>query len=93
MDSLLSQLGLYDFWGTLFPGLVGITILIPILPDRITQENKQVFWHSLIIYIIASYLLGILLHETGHWAQEKILYKSLRKMESLAIIFYWIIQN
>lgn len=79
MDSLLSQLGLYDFWGTLFPGLVGITILIPILPDRMTQENEQVFWHSLIIYIIASYLLGILLHETGHWAQEKILYKKLKK--------------
>ena len=37
MDSLFSQLGLYDFWGTLFPGLVGITILIPILPDRMNR--------------------------------------------------------
>lgn len=75
MDNWLDKLGIYDFWGTFFPGVVGISILY-FVRVYFSSENIYAydFKYDLVMYIVFSYLLGIILHEIGHFIQNRIIY-------------------
>lgn len=78
MDNLLDKLGVYDFWGTFVPGFIGTSVFYFIRTYLVSKEiYNNNFKINIIIYIVFSYLLGIILHEVGHFVQNKIVYGKL----------------
>lgn len=77
MDNLFDKMGLYDFWGTFVPGFIGGTVFLNIL-EYLKGEDVYQFEMGLsfVVYIIYSYLLGIFLHEIGHFIQDRIIYRT-----------------
>ena len=76
MDKLFDRLGLYDCWGTFVPGFIGITLVYLITGYLKNDESilKSVDC-NIVICIVCAYLLGIFLHEIGHFFQEYIIYR------------------
>lgn len=76
MDKLFDKLGLYDFWGTFIPGFIGVIVLTNVLEYlNINSVLHLNFDYTLVFYIVYSYLLGVLLHELGHFVQDNIIYR------------------
>lgn len=64
MDNILNKIGLYEFFGTLLPGLFFLLSLIIIdvpIVKHITYPNSEIF--KIISLVLFSYIIGILLHE------------------------------
>lgn len=76
MDKFFDKLGLYDFWGMFFPGFIGMIVFTNVL----AYINKKPvidlsFNDSALFYLVYSYLLGVILHEVGHFLQDKVIYR------------------
>lgn len=64
MDNIFNKIGLYEFFGTLLPGLFFLLSLIMIdipIVKHITYPNSEIF--KIISLVLFSYIIGILLHE------------------------------
>ena len=74
MEKIFDKLGVYDFWGTFFPGLVGLLVIDLCFFDLNSYIDNFKVGYELVVFVTFSYLLGIVLHEIGHFIQENILY-------------------
>ena len=91
MDTILDKLGVYDFWGTFFPGLVGMIILRICGLDLIDYGKEKYLVYIVIVIMSLSYLLGIILHELGHFVQDHFIYKNGEPCDNFLLhnsIFY-----
>lgn len=76
MDNIFEKIGIYDFWGTLVPGFIGITIYNLQNENLFKLDSEQSFLYSLVIYVVISYIIGIILHEVGNFVQNHIVYRN-----------------
>lgn len=85
MDKVFDKLSLYDFFGYIIPGFLGVWALSILFNDVLHISflliNDQGFINS-IIFIGISYFIGVLLHEFSEWLQNNIYKKIWKGMPS-----------
>lgn len=85
MDKFFDRLGLYDFWGVVFPGLIVTSISYVLyfwgLENQLDIQLLDSFGDTL-IFIIISYLLGIILHELSRRFSKAVIYKNGKPKET-----------
>lgn len=77
MEKAFEHIGIYDFWGIFWAGIINLTTWV--IAFAITTPSfckiiyiiKDYFWFSLIVYIVLGYFLGSLLHELGRLCKDK----------------------
>lgn len=72
MDNLFDKFGIYDFFGLLIPGMLFFITLLyidfPLIKDNIYPSSST---FELIIFILVSYILGVLIQEIGSFLDRK----------------------
>lgn len=78
MESIFNKLGIYDFMGIWGPGVIFCvysSFTFSSFVDEMFQKvNMSDFWRGILFYIGIAYLAGVIFHEIGKWAVDKITY-------------------
>lgn len=83
MDSLFGKLGLFDFFSMLIPGLVIETVAVLLFPC-IGATFDQFEDVELLLYVLAGYLIGLILHEIIGIIPEKFYVSLVQKAHRLS---------
>lgn len=89
MDKALEHVGIYDFWGIFWAGIINLATWIIVFAittssfEWIISTISNNIWLFLFMYIVLGYFVGSLLHEIGRFFRDK-----MRLFGKNAIYFY-----